>query len=255
LKALGDEGATLATALIRSYRNGTLRPARWEALTGRPASSSTEVDDSIRRLWDALAEEKLAKPFSVDEGRLSPARIRRWAWQPRWYLMEQDEDLLLMGEELVPVLLEVARDPLVPKREYLIYIVSHTARDNCCYAVWWGREVDKTLRKVAGWAPQAREVGAEELARYLERLGGYAVPAPVDREGAVQRLVDLARCSPPSPEEVKLREADGGWEGWLLHSAGNKWVRIDAATGSITKAKRPRSPSPRGGSAKPRQKT
>ncbi|MFY0539256.1 hypothetical protein [Nannocystis pusilla] len=84
------------------------------------------------------------------------------------------------------------------------------------------------------------EVGAPELAAYLERLGSHAVGGPVDRAGAEQRLLDLGRCHEPPRSALDLRAVDGGWEGWLIISARDRRLRIDAATGRMT----PISPQP-----------
>lgn len=237
-----DEGTALAKTLLRAYRHGALSPERWQQLTGRPPASPREIDEAIRLAWDAFVAAGLVPPHTVDPANRTPAMIRRWAWQPRWYLSPDDEDLLLMEDALVPVLLEIAGEREAPKRSYLLGIVAHHARDSCCHAVWWARDIEATLGRVAAWAPLARAAGDAALAVYLERLGSYAARAPVDRDGALARLVDLARCSPPEPDKVQLRELAGAWEGALLHSGGNRRIRIDASTGALT---HPPKPAPR----------
>jgi hypothetical protein len=232
----GGEGAALATALLRSYRHGRLTPARRTALTGAPPTALTEIDDAVRRLWDAFATADLARGFSEDSTNDSFAMLRRWAWQPRWFLMSQDEDLLLMTPHHVPMLFDIARDAAVPKRAYLLSIIAHHARDACAAAAWSGRGLPEALGAAEALAPRAREIAADALAEYLERLGSYARPARVDEAGALQRLLDLARCSAPPPDAVTLRRVAGGWLGLVKHSAGDKAVRIDAATGAITLA-------------------
>lgn len=228
------EATHLAKTLLRAYRHGALTPERWRQLTGRAPSDPHEIDDAIRHLWEALIRARVVTAHTDDSPSTSPALLRRWAWQPRWYLMSQDEDLLLMDDALVPHLLDLARERRTPKRDYILEIVAHHARDTCTHAVWWAREIPETLTRVAAWAPAARSADAPDLAAYLERLGSYARPAPVDRDGALQRLLDLARCSPPQPREVALRAVAEGWTGSLKHSAGNKRIRIDARTGAIT---------------------
>lgn len=91
---------------------------------------------------------------------------------------------------------------------------------------------------VADWLARLQAVPdgaahATVLIRAYRHGAGYARPAPVDRDAAIQRLVDVARCGPPSPGKVQLVAADGGWEGLLPHSAGNKRIHIDAATGAM----------------------
>lgn len=243
LQALpGDEGRTLATGLLRAYRHGALGPARWAELTGRPPATAWEVDDAIRRFWDAGAAAGLTKRGSIAAVGTNRGAIRRWAWQPRWCLMAQDEDLLLMEDALVPTLLEIAGIPQLPKRDYILEIVAHHARDSCTAAFMGHAEIAETLRRVAGWAPAARVIGASALACYLERLGRHAMSGPVDRDGAVQLLVDVASCRAPKPEEVAVVAVDGGWEGVLLFSAGNRRLHIDAATGAVRFADSDRGP-------------
>lgn len=232
------EGPQLARSLLRAYRHGALSPERWAELAGAPPQIASDIDDAIRRLWDAFAAAGLVQPYRTEEscGRVRAGLARRWAWQPRWYLMSQDEDLLLMSDELVPTLLTTAAEPRVPKRQYLIDIVAHHARDSCCQAAYHGEGLEARLRRVTAWAPQARTVGAPELAAYLERLGRHAVAGPIDRQDAEQRLLDLGRCIEPPRSALDLREVDGGWEGWLVHSGSgtHRRLRIDVTTGRMT---------------------
>lgn len=230
------DGAALATGLLRAYRHGALTADRWAALTGAPPREAYEVDDAVRRLWDAFVAAGLAKPLSIEDIHGAPASVRRWAWQPRWILMSQDEDLLLMHDTLVPALLSAAAEPGVPRREYAISIVAHHARDACAVAAWNGGDLTAALLRAASWAPQARDVGATSLVEYLERLGRHAVSAPTDRDGALQRVMDLERCVAPSPDEVTLREAPDGWLGRVTRSISPRghWLHVAAATGAVT---------------------
>lgn len=113
--------------------------------------------------------------------------------------------------------------------------MAHHARDSCCQAVYHGQAVAETLTRVAAWAPRARAARAGDLAAYLERLGGYAARGAVDREGALRRLLDLGRCHEPTRAQVDLRPVEGGWQGTLVHSGGNRRIRVDAATGALTR--------------------
>lgn len=235
LQALGEEGPRLATGLLRAYRHGALNTVRWARLAGGSPPGPGDVDDAIRRLWDAFAAAKLVRPSAVEETatELTAAKLRRWAWQPRWYLMQQDEDLLMMADAFVPSLLAIAADRRVPKRDYLLGTVAHHARDSCCGAVYNDEPAGPTLARVAAWVPAARAAGADALAAYLERLASYAVAGPVDRKGAEQRLLDLGRCGEPTRAAIDVRAAPGGFTGKLVHSAGDRRVRIDAATGAM----------------------
>lgn len=230
------DGAALATELLRAYRHGGLTRERWAALTGAPPRAAYEIDDAVRRLWDAFVAAGLAKPVSIEDIHGAAASVRRWAWQPRWILMSQDEDLLLMDDALMPALLSAAAEPGVPRREYALGIVAHHARDTCAVAAWNGGDLTAALVRAASWAPQARAVGATTLAEYLERLGRHAIPAPTDRDGALQRVMDLERCVAPAPDEVTLREAPDGWLGRAARTYAPPAHRLHvaAATGAVT---------------------
>lgn len=235
LQARAD-GKTLATDLLRAYRHGALIPERWTALTGQPSPDLAEIHAAVRQLWDEFVAAGLVKPYSAGSWSqtVTPGVIHRWAWQPRWYLTEQDEDLLLMEWDLIPALLAAAADPRAPKRDYIHGIVAHHARDQLYQAVHDDKDVPTCLRRAAAFAPQARTNGAAELARYLERLGAHADEAPVDRDGAEQRLLDMGRCSEPPRDKLDIQSIQGGFEGNLITSGSKQRVRIAAATGRIT---------------------
>lgn len=237
LQVLGDEGRALARSLLRAYRHGALTIERWTQLAGRAPRDLAEIDDTIRQLWDALSAAKLVDQTSIGEWNAALTRglIHRWAWQPRWYLVEQDEDLVLMDHSWIPILLEVAADRRVPKRDYLIQIVAHHTRDWACHAFYNAEDVAGTLPRLAAWAPQARAAGATALADYLDRVGTYAAERRVDRDAAVQFFLDLGRCSEPPRSKLDVRPVPGGYEGLIIHSAGDRRFRIAAATGEVTR--------------------
>ncbi|MEZ4450891.1 MAG: hypothetical protein R3B09_15530 [Nannocystaceae bacterium] len=241
LQHLGDAGPGLAVSLLRAYRHGALTPERWARLTGGPPRDLAEIDDAIRTLWDELHRVGLADGH--DRGswstEVTPGMLHRWAWQPRWRLVDQDEDLLLMSDALTPRMLEIAADRRVPKRDTIVAIVEHHARDTACQAVYEERPLAEVTPSFTPWIPLARAARANDLADYMERLVGYASPRAVDLEGAEQRLVDLGRCDRPPRHTVDVREAEGGFTGVLVHSAGDRRVHIAAATGEITRASPP----------------
>lgn len=186
-------------------------------LTAVGASGRTDADRRIARLWRKLPQ-RLTAGLDVECDAPSDADIRRWCWIDGWHLMSQDEDLLLMDDALVPLLLEEVGEGCT-KRDYVLAIVGHHARDSAHHALWDGaKRLAARLRRIARWAPLAKAVGADELATYLDRLGGYAKPRKVDEADIRQRVFDLRRCSPdegrrPSP-----------------HREGRYWVaRLDRA--------------------------
>lgn len=235
LRALpGDEPGELAKALLRAYRHGALDAARWAALTGTAPDRRDTIDRGIRWLWDAFVHDGLAHVRAIDGGNDTPTMIRRWAWQPRWILMSQDEDLLLMRDDLMPALFAILEEPDVPKRDYVLSIIEHHARDRAAMAARNGAGLDEALALAASLRPAAERVGSPRLASYLARLAAYREAGPVDHAGALQRLRDLARCSEPSVDEVALESVAGGFVGTLKHSGGDRRLRIDARTGAIT---------------------
>lgn len=144
--------------------------------------------------------------------------VRRWCWAPGWWLIDQDEDLMLMDDANVVPLLEEAREGCT-KRDAAIAYVEHHLRDHAHAAVWMGSEAcSERLALTAEWGPLARSASAPILSAYLVRLGSYAGARRVPREEMDARVFDLRRCSPDVhvPPEVE-RE-------------GSRWVaRLDRA--------------------------
>jgi len=143
-----------------------------------------------------------------------------------------------MSDDLIPTMLEILAHRRVPKRATLVALVAHHARDEACMAFYNDEQVPETLARIATWLPLARAAGDAALTDYLTRLAGYAAPQKVDRRAAAQRLIDLGRCAAPSRDAIDLRDVPGGFEGLIIHSAGDRRFRIDAATGAITRSRR-----------------
>ena len=137
----------------------------------------------------------------------SQETLRLWAYTNAWTVTSEDEDLALMSEEFMPGLLEIARERACPKRDTILDIVRHWARHRAASAA--GRDdFSEVVASVARYAALAREALDPALADYLSRLGSYGLTAPVEREGAHQRGLDLSGCAEPRPEEVTV-ERDG----------------------------------------------
>lgn len=61
--------------------------------------------------------------------------VRRWGYDERLLLIDQDEDLVLGEVEYLPLLLEFAADPACPKKDYALGIV----RQYCHFLIGCGR--------------------------------------------------------------------------------------------------------------------
>lgn len=193
---------------LMAWIDDAVLPGDWEALTGAPAAVAPR---EMGVLWEALARAGLA-PERLVRGGGGTAWVERWAWSPRWYLSDQDEDLFLFDH--AQRLLETAADPECPKRALLIEIAAHAVRDRAhAFALSPPRHPDEAdpFALAARLAPLARAAGAPPIAEYFDRLASYAHPGAVDRAAAVQRARDLHRCSAPSPDEVDVRLEGAAW--------------------------------------------
>lgn len=148
------------------------------------------------RFTDGLSAERMADD-EVD--------VRRWCWAPGWYLLSQDEDLMVMNDDCVSALLEEGAAGC-PKREYVFGIVEHHVRDQMHHALWDGAS---TLPERLAWARQVGEdaarAGATDLVDYASRIASYAVQGAVKREDVDQRVFDLRRCHPNRTVPPKVR--------------------------------------------------
>jgi hypothetical protein len=160
--------------------------------------------------------------------------VRRWCWAPGWFLLSQDEDLMVMNDDCVSALLEEGAAGC-PKREYVFGIVEHHVRDQMHHALWDGAA---TLPERLVWAgrvaSEAALAGAADVSDYAARIASYAVQGAVKREDVEQRVFDLRRCHPNRtvPPHVRL-EGDR----WLARlDRGNALVGqlvIDRRTGAM----------------------
>jgi len=65
----------------------------------------------------------MVSEFILEDWNPSEATLRRWAYDEDLYLAEQDEDLVLHHENYLPLLLELAGEPLCPKAKYILACV------------------------------------------------------------------------------------------------------------------------------------
>jgi hypothetical protein len=193
------------TALREGIEAGQLTCRAWLS-----ATASTAPGDFITafgRLWDALVLAGLVERADGFPQDWSQETLRLWAHTNAWTVSSEDEDLALMSEEFVPGLLTLAAEPECPKRDYILCIIRHWARDKASAAA--GRDAFReVVGNIARHESLARDANDPALACYLQRLGSYGISSPVDRDGAHQRGVDLTRCYEPRPDEVTV-ESDG----------------------------------------------
>jgi hypothetical protein len=204
------------------------------ALAFREATSSSAPDDfivALGSLWDELVKVGLAECVDGFPELWTQETLRLWAYTGQWLITSEDEDLALMDEAFAPGLLAIAAEPQCPKREYILGIIRHWARDRAGAAA--GREgFSELVARIAQHAVLAREANDIDLANYLQRLGSYAIPAPVDREGAHQRGLDLTGCAEPKPDEVKVERQPNCWT-VTLPAPSPKTIRIALTDGRI----------------------
>ena len=85
----------------------------------------------------------------ADWAEITEELIRVWAFDPDLLLLEQDEDLLLCDEPLVPCLVELADDNDCPKNFYIYSTLCQYSRELMTRGKQPGRE---TLRRIVALA-------------------------------------------------------------------------------------------------------
>ena len=227
LASLGESARREVTAwLVREWIFGRLEP--------RLSGGSTHPD-GLRPLRRALAAALPGLLYpSPGDARFpeSDDEVRRWCWIEGWLCLDQDEDLMLMGDDnRVPLLEEAAG--ACPKRDYVLSIVAHDVRDQLHASLFAGPDaVRACVARSASLLPHARAAGADGLVRYLERVASWATPRPVERAEAVDRCRGVHRCHEPASAEVAL--IDGAWV-WSPPHAGQQGAKvfIDRRTGAM----------------------
>ncbi|WP_438037945.1 hypothetical protein [Sorangium sp. So ce128] len=225
-----DPSSARVTQVLReALEAGEVTPSAWQSTTGSPTPD--DFSPAFGRLWDELCRVDLADWAHGFPECWSQAALRLWAYTNGWLISSEDEDLALMTEDFVPGLLEVAREPACPKREYVLGLIRCWARNTAATAA--GRDAfPEVVTRLAGYESLARRANDPELADYLRRLGSYGVPGPVDREGAHQRGRDLTRSYEPKPEEVTVERDGACWRVELPERP--KILRIAFSDGRIS---------------------
>jgi hypothetical protein len=113
-----------------------------------------------------------------------------------------------------------------PKRDYIVGIVTHGARDRAHDAVRRGTFADHA-RAAAALIRQARSARLPDLVAYLGRIVRYAERGVVDEAEARSRVHDLTRCDPPATVHVERRGKQ--WIG----NVGRATLTIDAYNGAM----------------------
>lgn len=202
-----SDARTLVQTLYPSWVMGELQPMLTEA--SDPAALSA-VDRQIGRAFDALPDALMAGTLIIHFDASEGGR-RRWCWASEWYLLEQDEDLMLFEEDALVVILEEAALGC-PKRRDILKIAAHSVRDGVHHALWDGAdELPRCFDRVDRLLPLVRSTRDEATIEYLERLLGYATAQRVDREQMRQRVLDLRRCHPHADDEPAIERAGAHW--------------------------------------------
>lgn len=216
-------GRVLGEAMVA----GQLTTAAWLEATSSPAPG--DFIAAWGPLFDALIRAGVADSIDGFPDGWSQETLRLWGYTEGWLITSEDEDLALTTDELVPALLELATDQACPKRDYVLGIVRSWARRRASLAA--GNEAfGDVVTHLANYAPLALRANDASLADYLVRLGSYAASKPVDRDGAYQRGLDLARWHEPKPEDVRV-ELDCG--SWRVETFASLTLRIRQADGRI----------------------
>lgn len=209
------EAPRLLAAVRDAWIDDRLTPAVWESLTGTRVARAA-VDRAMGAIFAEIdrrgvraphVERRIDRDESDGEGETA---VRRWCWTPSWRLMSQDEDLLLMTDDFLPWLLDEAAARCT-KRDYVLRIVEHHARDSAHHALWDGADPKPRFVRIGEWLPAVERARAPELVDYFTRLAGYAHAARVSRYDARQRVFDLRRCTARTEIEPELERRGDEW--------------------------------------------
>lgn len=215
--------------LGKAIASGQVTSLRWRGVTD--SALPRDFIASMGALWDALVEAELVRDVEGMPKRWTPEAVRLWAYTNEWLLLSQDEDLMLMDDCIIHDLLTVAAESACPKRDYILHVVAHWARDAAFAAAGTDR-FSQVVTTVAEHGPAARAAGAAAMAEYFGRLGAYARPGRVSEQAALQRGLDLARCREPEAGSISV-ERDGTEWRVTLQGHSPKVLRIAESDGRI----------------------
>jgi len=124
-------------------------------------------------------------------------------------LEEQDKDLqfIIFEPSFIQPLLEEAKAS-APKADYAVSIVQHRIRDQAHGVLCENPEnLPCHLAGFSSVESFARRCGFAELAHYCARLVTYSRRAPVWRDEAIARAIDLRCCAPKLPRHIRENDA------------------------------------------------
>lgn len=171
----------------------------------------------------------------LDDWNPTPETLKRWAYDERICLVDQDEDLLVGSREYLSILLPMADDPSCPKAGYILCCVDFFLM----FVVLRGSDaelkiVDQTIlltessnrQQVIDWGQLQKR-----------RLAYRRTPSPVDRAGALKMGQDLLNGICRESEISLSKESAISWEVQLSvppFHRHREWLTIDKATGAFT---------------------
>lgn len=191
-------------------------------------TSLVELDRVMGR-WMAELDESL-RDIQLEKSLNNLDEVRRWCWSEGWILMSQDEDLLLMEDDKIPILLDEIAHRCI-KADYAFGIVMHHLRDSAHQACVENR-LPQRLEQMSIWLPKLESISESYDIQYARRLLGYSEPRKIDLEEATQMIYDLRRCHPDLNNKAQLRPTQRGWQCTLAQ--GNVLdgiLEIERATG------------------------
>jgi hypothetical protein len=211
--------------LHAQWRKGNL----YDWLRSHSESSSVVELDRVMGRWMAELDESL-RDIQLQKSLNSLDEVRRWCWSEGWIVLSQDEDLMLMDDDKMPILLdEIAHR--CTKADYAFGIVMHHLRDSAHQACVENR-LPERLEHMALWLPRLEIITDSYDIQYARRLFGYSKLRKVDLEEATQMIYDLRRCHPDLNNQAQLRPTQRGWQCTLAQAnVLDGTLEIERATG------------------------
>jgi hypothetical protein len=112
--------------------------------------------------------------------------VRRWGYDERLLLIEQDEDLILGDLLYIPLLLQLAAGPACPKREYALGIVWNYCR---FLLEWRHRDLARPISAIAEEASSSPSARVREWAGWF-RQGVAEIERSAERDSGGDRPRD-----------------------------------------------------------------
>ncbi len=162
-------------------------------------------------------------------------QVRAWAYAPHMRLTAQDEHLVVSHVACVPLLIELASDPLCAKRTYLLAIVDDFVASPS------GPYDRELLARARTLASRATVPDLQQWAADLGYLAEYSDGRGPIGEDAARRVAGITMVGRRRPNVALEESAVEGWRIWTATILGQSLDRLhlSLAGGALVWSRRP----------------